>query len=171
MSDRGQLVLLAAAIIAVALVPVVTATMQLGYHPDGETRAVDPHPVTATEVVLDRAVADVAPDLPPRYSWADRESATSAVATALGPLTAAINRSRTAEGTVLAVARNRSRAEAWARAHCSEGPDRQFGECRAMDGIVLQERRGRAHLLAVAIDVRATGQGERWRASLVVRPR
>jgi len=171
MKSRGQLVLLAAAVIAVALVPMITATMQLGYHPDGSARAVEPHPVTASEAVLDRAVAGVAPTVPTRYSWAERERAVASVAAAIRPATRSINRSRTADGTVLAVTRNRTRASQWARTNCPGGPGRQFGACSAAEGVVLQDRRGRAHLLAVAVDVRVTGQRERWRATLVVRSR
>lgn len=171
MRARGQLVLLAAATIAVALVPMITATMQLGYHPDGTARAVEPHPVTASESVLDRAVARVAPSIPTRYAWTEREGAVAAVTAAIRPTIESINRSRTADGMVLAVARNRTRASQWARTHCPRGAGREFGPCTAAEGVVLQDRRGRAHLLAVAVDVRVTGQRERWRATLVVRAR
>lgn len=171
MSERGQLVLLSAALIAVALLAVLTAVTQLGYQPDGPARAVDPHPVTSSKQVLDRAVADVAPAVPGTFGWAERERAVALVRNRLEEPRAALNRSRVAAGTSLDVRFNESRASAWAGRHCPGGRGRDFGACWASDGVVLQERRGRAHLVAVAADVRSTGMRSHWRATVVVRPR
>ncbi len=171
MRPRGQLVLLTAALVALALVPLLTAVVQLGYHPDGTDRAVDPHPVTASGTVLDRAVGEISPRIPRNYSWPASDRAATAVREALGSTTAALERSRIASGTVVGVEVNGSRASDWASRRCPGGPGRDFGTCRAHQGIVLQERRGRAHLVAVAVDIRATGQDGAWRATVVLRPR
>jgi hypothetical protein len=171
MSERGQLVLLSAALIAVALLGLLTAVTQLGYQPDGPDHAVDPHPVTSSTQVLDRAVADVAPVVPGTFGWTERERAVVLVRSRLAEPRAALNRSRLAAGTSLAVRFNQSRASAWAGRHCPGGPGRDFGGCWASDGVVLQNRRGRAHLVAVAADVRATGPRTHWQATVVVRPR
>lgn len=171
MRRRGQLVLLAAVLLAVALLPLLTAVVQLGYQPSGPGRAVDSHPVTASSQVLERAVADVAPRVPRNFSWGAREAAAAAVRRQLAPTAAALNRSRIASGTSLAVVFNESRAARWAGLHCPGGPGREFGDCWTSGGVVLQERRGRAHLVAVATDVSAVGRDAVWDATLVLRAR
>lgn len=171
MTRRGQLVLLAAVALAVALLPLVTAVGQLAYHPDGQGRVVDPHPVAASEQVLDRAAADAASGLPREFGWPARERAAAAARQSMAPALAALNRSQTDAGTVLAVTFNETRANAWARANCPGGPARRFGPCSALEGVVLQERSGRTHLVAVAVDLRATGQDAQWRMTAVIRPR
>jgi hypothetical protein len=127
MSERGQLVLLSAALIAVALLGFLTAVTQLGYHPDGQDRVVDPHPVTASKQVLDRAVAGVAPTVPGTFDWAERSRAVTLVRNRLAEPRAALNRSRVAGGTSLEVRFNESRARSWAGYHCPGGPGRDFG--------------------------------------------
>jgi hypothetical protein len=64
--------------------------------------------------------------------------------------------SRVAEGIAYEVRVNDSAAAAWTAEHCPSGPDRQFGDCEAIDGIVVQERAGETTVLAVAVDLTVT---------------
>ena len=169
--QRGQLVLLAAVAIAVAVLPLLAMVGQLGYHPDGAARAVDPHPATAGEAVLERAVANVAADLPGAYPWAERQRAAATARRELAPTVAAVNRSLVGEGTVLETTLNATLARTWERANCPGGPARRFGPCRTDGGLILQERAGRTHLVAVAVDIAGTGPAEQWEVSFVLRPR
>lgn len=155
MSDRGQLVVLAAVALALALVPIATAYLQLGYHGDREVMA-EPTPAEDAERLLDRGVHDAAEGIAETYDWADREAAVTTVRTRLEPTVAAVERGALPAGTARTLAFNTSRAAAWASANCPTGPDRRFGACEAIDGIVVQNRTGGTHVLAVAVDVRVT---------------
>jgi len=75
--DRGQLVLVAAVLVAVALAPVVLASLQLGYHDDVRATAANGDPTADTVRVLDRAVTRESGTVPRNYSWAARESSTN----------------------------------------------------------------------------------------------
>ena len=170
MNERGQLVVLAAAALAVALVPVLTALMQLGYHPDVDPRAPDARPVEGVDRTLHRALARLGDRVPATFSWAQRGRARAAVRAELGPLRDRLNRSRLAWGTAIAVTLNRSRARGVAGSDCPGGPARQFGRCVAIDGVVLQERSDRTHLVAAAVEVRVTRRSRRTRVGLLLRP-
>lgn len=63
---------------------------------------------------------------------------------------------------------NESATRAWARENCPVGPNRQFGACRASDGVVVQERAGDTTVLAVAFDVRATTGRGTYEATVLV---
>lgn len=156
MSDRGQLVVLAAVALALALVPIATAYLQLGYHGDREVM-VEPTPAEDAERLLDRGIHDAAAGIADSYDWADRSAAVATVRGRLEPTVAAVERGVLPAGTARTLAFNDSRAAAWASANCPGGPDRQFGACEAVDGVVVQNRTGGTHVLAVAVDVRVTG--------------
>jgi len=166
---RGQFVLLAAAALLVALVPMSLAYLQLGYHGDVGAAAVDENPVQNAERLLDRAVHDAVMGIPEDHTWSNRTGAVTAVRGRLAADLATLNRSRVEEGVVYTVTYNSSRAVAWEADNCPSGPDRQFGSCAVDRGIVVQERAGRTHVLAVALDVRVTTAEGRWRGTLVVR--
>lgn len=168
-AGRGQLVLLAAAALAVALVPMTLAYLQLGYHDDVGSAGLEEAPVHNAERVLDRAVSDAIDGVPAGYAWSDRGAAVTAVRDRLEGDLSTLNHTRVDAGTVYGVTYNHTRAVAWEGDHCPSGPDRQFGPCRVDRGVVVQERAGRTHVLAVAFDVRITAPDGRWRATLVVR--
>jgi hypothetical protein len=168
-AGRGQLVLLAAAALAVTLVPMTLAYLQLGYVDDVGAAGVEEAPVRSAERVLDRALHDATDGVPPGYAWSDRTAAVTAVRDRLEGDLSTLNSSSVDTGTVHGVTYNHSRAVAWEGSHCPSGPDRQFGPCRVDRGVVIQERAGRTHVLAVAFDVRITAPDGRWRATLVVR--
>jgi hypothetical protein len=165
--DRGQLVLLAAVALAVTLVPLVLAYLQLGYHEDihGGTSQSHTQQVDAT---LERAVHDVASGIPAEYTWAERSTAVDAVRTRLEPTEQSIATSGLDEGAASAVSYNQTRAQGWADTNCPSGPDRQFGPCLVDDGIVVQERQGRTHVLAVAVDVRVTAPDQTVRVATTI---
>jgi hypothetical protein len=167
--QRAQLVLAAAAVVAVALAPVVVAYLQLGYHADVTASQEYDAPDRNAEQVLTRAVHDATADVPGEYAWDDRGGAVAAVKGDLKSRLDALRSSRVESGTVYRVGYNQSAAEAWRQANCPSGPNRQFGSCEARQGVVVQERAGDTHVLAVAFDVEVTTETESMELTLVVR--
>lgn len=154
-NDRGQLVLTAALVLVVALVPMVLAYLQLGYHGDVRT-GIGSDPATGTERVLERSVHDASEGIAASYRWEARSDAVRTVHDRLRPPIRALERSRLASGVAVAITYDERRARGVADRHCPTGPDRQFGTCEASDGVVVQERDGRTHVLAVAFEVTIT---------------
>lgn len=153
---RGQLVLAAAALVAVALIPVVAAYLQLGGAAAAhDTAAV--RPGTHAQTVLSRSVARTESDLPASYAWRERDAAVDALRDALSPRLDALRESRLTDGTAYVVSYDDAGATAWAADSCPGGPNRQFGPCRTDGGVVVQERDGRTHVVAVAFRVRVVG--------------
>jgi len=152
---RGQLVLVAAGVIALALLAMLLAYLQLGYAAD--VRAADDYdaPARNAERVLERAVHGASVD-PGNYSWGQRDDAADEVRSRLEPRLETLRASRVEEGVVYRVRYNRSAASAHASEACPSGPDRRFGPCEADGGVVLQRRAGETHLLAVAFDLTVT---------------
>ncbi|WP_284012361.1 DUF7261 family protein [Halobaculum litoreum] len=152
--DRAQLVLLAAAVVVAALVPMALAYLTLGAHPD-VAATVDERgpPGEDTRRALDRAVANASAGLD-RRPWNRREEAVAAFDAVLAGDVRGIETARLSETVAVDVTRNATAASAWAAAHCPRGPNRAFGDCAVVDGVVVQERAGETTLLAVAFDVR-----------------
>ena len=167
-TERGQLVLAAAAIVAVALAPVVVAYLQLGYHADVAASGGYDAPGQNAERLLSRAVHDAAAGVPGEFAWDEREEAAAAVRDDLRPRLDALRSSRVESGTVYQVEYNQSAAETWRRANCPVGPNRQFGYCDVRRGVVVQERAGDTHVLAVAFDVRVTTDDSEMELTTVI---
>jgi len=167
---RGQLVLVAAAALAIALAPVVLAYLQLGYHADVAAGADYDAPAENAERYLDRAVHEAAVDVPGEYAWSERADAVDAVRGRLDPKRRALAGARVESGTAYRTRYDRSAASAWAAAHCPGGPDRRFGGCEARRGVVVQERAGRTHVLAVALSVTVTTERGTSDLTVVVSP-
>jgi len=72
------------------------------------------------------------------------------------------------EGVVYGIEYNESVAQAWGAEDCPGGPNRQFGDCEAIGGVVVQDRAGRTHVLGVAVDLRVTGEESASRSTLRV---
>ncbi|MFC6722692.1 DUF7261 family protein [Halovenus amylolytica] len=158
---RGQIVLLAAIALAVVLVPIVLAYLQLGYHADTEPTT-GTAPETAVERALDRAVHNAASGIADIYEWDRRDEAIRTVQNRLDPPIQGLERSRLADGIVYRISYNQSRASQWVRANCDSGPDRQFGPCETSRGVVVQDRGDQTHVLAIALDITvSTPDGER----------
>ncbi len=169
MSRRGQLVLLAAVALALALVPMTLAYLQLGYHADGDAATVDEERLSKTEVTLSRAVDDASTTIPAAYTWSNRSAAIQTVRDRLRSTIGSLNTSRLPEGTVFHITYNQSRASRWASNNCPHGPNRDFGSCSAEKGVVVQNRRNETHVLAAVFDVEMTTQRGDWRTISVVR--
>ncbi|WP_267161488.1 DUF7261 family protein [Halovenus salina] len=148
--DRGQLVLVAALALSLVLVSLGVAYLQLGY--DSDIDRPDQQPAQQLERVLDRAVHNASAGISADYSWADRDSAVRAATDKLDETMKRLETSRLRDGHVYSITRNETRAIAWRSANCPSGPDRQFGSCDSEDGVVVQERHGQTHVLAVAFD-------------------
>lgn len=166
-TDRGQLVLLAAVALAVTLVPMVLAYLQLGYHDDIHAGS-GPERVQQAESALDRSVHDAAQGVPAEYSWTERSAAVETVRERLEPAVESISRSGLRRETAYTIGYNQTRAQRWADSNCPRGPDREFGRCVAERGVVVQERQGRTHVLAVAFDIRMTSQDRTERVTTTI---
>jgi len=153
--DRGQLVLVAAAVIAIGLAPVLLAYLQLGYHPDAETRP----DVSGGQAVdyLDRSVHDAAAATAGEYAWRDRAAMAAAVRDRIDADVETLERTRLEEGVTYRFGYNDTAAEAWLDGSCVSGDGKQFGDCTVDGGVAMQDRAGEAVLLAVAFDVRVVG--------------
>jgi len=164
--DRAQLVLVAAAVVAIALAPVVLAYLQLGYHPDVQASAEYEEPLADAERFLGRAVHEAGTGID--RDWSARSAAVTAVRDRLRPRLAALEQSRLDEGIAYEVAYAESAAGDWATANCPGGSGKRFGGCEAERGVVVQERAGETTVLAVALEVRATTERGRYETTVVV---
>jgi hypothetical protein len=159
--------LLASIALAIALVPLVFAYLQLGYHDDIGIVA-DDEPIEGAERTLHRGFQDATRNIATGYGWQARSSAVTTVRTRLEPMARAVNRSALDEGGAYRVTYNTTRAKQWADKNCPGGPDRQFGTCVADRGIVVQERAGRTHVIAAVFDIVVTEQTTAGEVRLVV---
>jgi len=163
-SRRAQLVVLAAAVVALALVPMAAAYLQLGYQAGVSSRA--DHPLEDANATLSRGVAAAATGVPARYNWSDRRQAARAVDNRLADWRRGIER---ANPTLLLAPDNDTATRIAARG-CPRGPDRAFGRCVARSGLVLQERANETHVVAAAVSARLLAEDRRANATLVVSP-
>jgi hypothetical protein len=166
--DRGQLVLVAAGVLAIALVPIVLAYLQFGYHADVRASVEYDDPERNAERVLERSVFEAVTGVRGEYDWWQRTGAARTVRDELRPRLETLRSARVEAGTAYEVSYNRTAAEAWATANCPSGPNRDFGPCEAEGGVVVQERAGESVVLAVAFDVRVTTERGWSRSTLVV---
>lgn len=163
--DRGQVVLVAAAVLALAIVPLGFAYLQLGSHADVRAQSAEASPGSETIRLLERAVHDAAGDTAGQ-PWPGRAGAAARVNRSLRMHIDDIAAAQVDRGVAAEISQNESAAAAWTAANCPEGRGREFGTCESRGGLVLQERAGETHLLAVAFDV--TVVSERGEAELTV---
>lgn len=152
--------------VAVALAPVVLAYLQLGAHPDVGVED-DDHGVDARRF-LERATHEAGAEAT-GADWDDRDRAVESVRGRLAPRLETLNASRVEEGVAYAVTYDRPAARGWARDNCPRGEGRRFGPCRAVDGVVVQERAGETTVLAVGYDVTVTTPRSERELTFVVR--
>ncbi|QLD90394.1 hypothetical protein HWV07_15665 [Natronomonas salina] len=157
----------AAAVIAIALTPILLAYLQLGYHPDVQD---DSPAVAGDEAVafLDRSVHNATAATAGDYGWDERDRMAEAVRAAIGNDVGTLESSRLESGIVYDVSYNQTAATEWAGENCDSGPGKRFGDCETDGGVVLQERADEAVLLAVGFDVRAVGPDAETDLTLVV---
>jgi hypothetical protein len=169
--SRGQLVLVAAAVVALALVPMLAAYLQLGYHADVRAASAPPDAGENARRVLDRAVQNASSTVAAgRFGVDERAAALARGRTLLDDARRELAASRVAEGVAYRVSYNESAARRWARSSDNRGPGRRFGPYRADDGLVTQTRAGQTHLVAAAFDVEVTAARSTTRLTFLVRP-
>lgn len=168
-TKRGQLVLVAAIALTVALVPLVLAYLQLGYHDDIHAGS-NTNTAAQTERTLEHGLHDATAGVATNHSWSEREAAVTVVRERMAPTVQSINRSGLADGTAISVTDNDTRASMWAGSNCPGGPDRQFGDCETDRGVVVQERDGQTHVLAVAVDIQITTPNTETELTTVIEP-
>lgn len=151
---RSQLVLVAAGVAAVGLLPVIVAYTQLGYTGVATSEPAATTPTDDAVGALERAAFAASVDAQARSPWSDRRAVASAVATDFDQRAAGIEAGGLGQERVHAIERNASAATTWAGTDCPGGPNRQFGPCQAIDGVVVQDRGGDVHVVAIAVDVR-----------------
>ena len=151
--QRGQVVVLAAVVLAVALVTMTAAYHGLGYHGDvdatAERSAVAP--VSVAEERLQRSVNEVA--VGGGVPWENRSALVDETRGALTVATDGLQREGQARRVSYVVREDASAAEAWAEDDCPSGAFRAFGPCLAQGGIVVQERANETVLVGVAVEV------------------
>ena len=164
MTRRGQLVLVAAAVAALALVPVAAAYLQFGYAP----AVAEPDPAHDERVAdaLDRLV-DGAAERATGTTWTERTAAVGAFRAALGPRVATLERSRLGAAVAVRVAENGTAAAA---VDCPGGPGRAFGACERDGGVVVQQRANETVVVAAAYDIRVTAPDRTTTFTRVLRP-
>ncbi|WP_380678784.1 DUF7261 family protein [Salinigranum sp. GCM10025319] len=164
--DRGQVVLLVAVVVAVALVAMTAAYHGLGYH--GDVRAAasigTEDPVTIAERQLQRDVDTAGIDHV--RPWSERNATVNETRTALASSRATLQRSGASRRVVYVVNEDTDAAAAWAAEDCPSGSMRAFGPCLADGGIVVQERANETVLVGVALDVRVRTREGTTTASL-----
>ncbi|WP_280538164.1 hypothetical protein [Halopenitus sp. POP-27] len=183
--DRGQLVLLAAVTLALALVPLSLAYLQLGYAGDidgepavettgtsGAAGGAGPESGTGSSVIetIDRTVTVREGDIAGAYEWSARDAAVSAYRDGLDADLDVIEGASLEDGTVLAVTVAPAVATSRAESACPGGPNRVFGACEADRGVVVQDRAGTTTIVAVALEIRIRRAGTRTTMTIVATP-
>lgn len=150
---RGQVVVLAAVVVAVALVAMTTAYHGLSYRGDVRATAAigTDDPVQRAEQQLQRDVDAVA--VGPVRSWSERTERVNETRDALASASATLQRGGGGRHVVYTVRENSAVAEGWAETDCPGGDRRAFGPCVADGGIVVQERVNETVLVGVAVDL------------------
>ena len=167
LDDRSQFVLLAGAVVALALVAMLTAYLQLGYHADVAVGHAD-RPVGDSTDFLERATHEEARALRGAYTWTERDEAVTAMRDRLRTRLETLERARVTEGVVAQASFNASVANERVNDHCPSGPGQAFGPCVADRGVVVQERTGRTLVLAVGYDLTVTTGDRTTRLTTVV---
>jgi hypothetical protein len=167
--DRGQFVLIAGVVVALALVAMLAAYLQLGYGADVRTTDFD-RTLEDGQAYLDRTTHQAARPLRGEYAWSLRGPAVTALRNRLDPRLDELGRSRVTDGVVYRTEYNQTVAARWSRTECpGGGADRVWGPCAADRGVVVQERAGRTQILAVGYDVGVTTADSETNVTVVVR--
>lgn len=169
MSRRGQLVLVAAVVVAAALVPMLVAYLQLGYPADAAVERTDPPSVSDARRALDVATYRAATAVV-RTDRSSANASASLVERDLARAAESLDARGAPRDRVYRVRGNESAATVFARTNCPGGERRQFGRCRVVDGVVVQNRVGTWTVVAVAVDLRIVGPETRTRVTFVLRP-
>ncbi|QPV65023.1 hypothetical protein I7X12_04005 [Halosimplex litoreum] len=161
------MVLLAGVVVALALVAMLVAYLQLGYHADVRTASVDGEAAADGRSYLQRATHDASRALRGEFTWSERARAVTETRNRIQPRIRTLQRSRVESGVAYTAAFNRTAARRWATANCPSGPGREFGPCVADRGVVVQQRGERTLVLAVGYDLTVTTDRETVRLTAV----
>ena len=123
--------------LALALIPLGFAYLQLGYHEDVAASAEPETPGSETIRLLERAVYDAGGEAT-GHPWQGRSGAVAQVSASLVPREEDIEAAQVKRGVAVEVERNTSAAAAWAAENCPNGSGRLFGDCEAIGGMVVQ---------------------------------
>jgi hypothetical protein len=144
------------------------AYLQFGYHADVQTATVEDDTVPAVERTLHQSLISASGDISARHGWHNRSDAVTTFRDRLRPSIDSLSTARLDDGTAIEVIYNDSRAQMWEDNHCPRGLDRDFGPCRTDRAVVIQERDGRTHVLAIAVDIHVTTPDSTIQVSTVV---
>lgn len=171
-ADRGQIVLVAAAVVAVALLSMTLAYAQLGY--DGDRTgagSVEVASVSEVDRSLTGSLRATAREVRrgDDHAWRDRRTVAERVAASLDADADRLERAHAEESRSLTVELDDAAATQWARERCPDGDGREFGPCRVIDGVVVQERADETAVVAAAFRVRVVSPDESTTALVVSR--
>ena len=171
-ADRGQIVLVAAAVVAVALLSMTLAYAQLGY--DGDRTgagSVEVASVSEVDRSLTGSLRATAREVRrgDDHAWRDRRTVAERVAASLDADADRLERAHAEESRSLTVELDDAAATQWAREQCPDGDGREFGPCRVIDGVVVQERADETAVVAAAFRVRVVSPDESTTALVVSR--
>ncbi|RRJ29180.1 DUF7261 family protein [Halocatena pleomorpha] len=165
-TERGQLVLIAAVFVAVSFIPITVAYLQLGYSAD--VRANSDTASEPLESTVRHVRQVVSTETNNTTAWSQRNRTVAEIHSRLRPHISTIETEHSTQ--MISIEYNGSAAKEWAHANCPTGSARRFGPCTADRGVIVQERLGETHLLAVVFDVMLTTDQERIEATVIIRP-
>lgn len=169
MSRRAQVVLAAAVVVAVALVPMLLVYLQLGYPAGAAAEATDDDGLADARHYLDRATTDATEDVR-GLDWSERDTTARRLNSSLANATARLEARGAARDRSYRVAPAPETATRLAREDCPGGEHRAFGACESARGIVLQRRANQTTVVAVAFSIRVRSPRGTTNATVVVRP-
>jgi hypothetical protein len=161
--DRGQVVLVAAAVVAVALLSMTVAYAQLGYDADRRGAGARVAPVSEIDQGLTGSLRTAAREARHRTddrSWRDHRAVARRVTESLRSDIDRLERAHAAERRSLSIELQDTAATQWARSRCPDARGRDFGPCRTIGGIVLQKRAGETVVVAAAFRIRIVSPAE-----------
>ena len=170
--DRGQIVLVAAAVVAVALLSMTLAYAQLGYDADRTGAGATVASVSEIDRSLTGSLRTAAREARHRAddrSWRDHRSVADGVRESIQTDIDRLERAHAAESRSLAIEFRDAAATQWARSRCPDSRGRDFGPCRAIGGIVLQERAGETTVVAAAFRIQIVSPAESTTVTTVSR--
>lgn len=167
-NERAQLVLLAAAVIALALVPMVFAYMQMGYHGDIGTETESGDRLVDAERSLERAVRVASADIDGEYYWKNRDEAVDEFHASLAEDIQTIVELAHTDGIVIEIESEPAIVESRNETACPSGPRRSFESCETAGNVLVQERAGEVAIIGAAYEIRVTGPDSRAKSSVMV---
>ncbi|WP_418280431.1 DUF7261 family protein [Halorubrum sp. DTA98] len=166
--DRGQLVLVAAAAIALALFPLVLAYLQLGYAGDVAAEPTGPAPGSEIDLAIEQSVQSAASDVA-HGGHASPEAAATTFRRSIRDDVDRVETARVEEGRAATIEYAPDVANEWVvEGDWRTGVTADFDEPTVHGGVVIQERAGEPTVVAVAFDVQLVEPDRTVRRSVVI---